>query len=133
MIKAVVEIGGRQYRVAPGDKILVPYSKKFQKDDVTEITTNKIVAIFPDDNSIVWGTPYVPDSSLILKVEKDRVFKKKMVAFKKKRRKGYKRKIGVNFKVQELTVTKIIFNKQEFTNTSQIPAHTQSSTTEQVQ
>lgn len=86
---AIVNIAGKQYRVAEGDQIRVaslPVSvgEKVNFDSVLFLDTDKGVQI---------GSPTVKDSRVAARVvEHGRV--RKILIYKKKRRKGYQRKNG---------------------------------------
>jgi len=95
---AVVETGGKQYLVRPEDTVTV---ESLPDKDGTEITL-KILAV-SDGTTLKVGRPYIDNSSVSALVLKH-VRGPKVVAFKQKRRKGYRRKKGHR---QELTVLKI--------------------------
>lgn len=86
---AIVNIAGKQYRVAEGDQIRVanlPISvgEKVNFDSVLFLDTDKGVQI---------GSPTVPGSQVAAHVvEHGR--ERKILIYKKKRRKGYQRKNG---------------------------------------
>ncbi|MBR1609150.1 MAG: 50S ribosomal protein L21 [Kiritimatiellae bacterium] len=93
---AVIETGGKQYRVQAGDKIrieLLPGEKG------SEVKIDKVLAV-SDGTSLKVGTPYVEGAAVTLRIE-DRIRGPKLVSFDKKRRKGYSRTVGHR---QELTV-----------------------------
>ena len=86
---AVVRTGGKQYRVVTGDqvkieKILGEVGQEVRFEDILMIGGAEEVKI---------GTPQVPGASVTGKIlEQDR--SKKVLVFKKKRRKGYKKLQG---------------------------------------
>jgi large subunit ribosomal protein L21 len=86
---AIVETGGKQYRVANGDVVRV------EKLPVTEgdtVTFDTIVALSNDNGEMVFGTPYVDGAKVTAKVMKQGKEKKIMVFhYKQKvnRRKRY--------------------------------------------
>ncbi|MCD6451443.1 MAG: 50S ribosomal protein L21 [Acidobacteria bacterium] len=86
---AVITTGGKQYRVSPGDLLKVEKLAK-EKGEKVEF---KEVLLLKDDKGIKVGTPYLPNAKVVCTVlteAKD----KKIIVFKKKRRKGYRRKRG---------------------------------------
>ena len=86
---AVIETGGKQYRVAPGDKIDI---ERLEKNEGDEVAFESVLAI-SDGSSLKVGTPLVEGAKVTAVVLKN--FRgDKVVNFKKKRRKGYSRKIG---------------------------------------
>ena len=86
---AIVNIAGKQYRVAEGDQIKVASlgteaGKKIKFDQVLLMNDGKEVRI---------GEPIVKDVSVSGTVL-DNGREQKVIVFKKKRRKGYRRKNG---------------------------------------
>jgi len=86
---AIVNIAGKQYRVAEGDQIKVASlgteaGKKIKFDQVLLMNDGKNIRI---------GEPIVKDVSISGTVL-DNGRERKVIVFKKKRRKGYKRKNG---------------------------------------
>ena len=88
---AVIETGGKQFRVEPGDVIdveLTPVSgKKTQK-----VTFDRILLI-ADDKGVKVGAPIVSGAE-VTGVLVDEVRGPKIRVFKMKRRKGYRRTRG---------------------------------------
>ncbi len=96
---AIIKTGGKQYRVAPGDQIVV---ERIAGDVGSEISLSEVLAIGGNDAPVI-GTPTVPDAAVSARiVQQPRG--SKVIVFKKKRRKNYRRKRGHR---QELTVLKI--------------------------
>jgi len=96
---AIVKTGGKQYRVAVGDQIVV---ERLVGDVGAEVSLGEVLAISGGESPTV-GTPTVPAASVRAKiVQQPR--SAKIIVFKKKRRKNYRRKHGHR---QELTVLKI--------------------------
>ncbi len=96
---AVVETGGKQYRVQAGDqleveKLDVEVGASFELDQVLALSNGKDLTI---------GAPIL-EGAKVTSTVLDQIRDKKVINFKKKRRKGYKRKIGHR---QSLTVLKI--------------------------
>ena len=96
---AVVETGGKQYRVQAGDqleveKLDVEVGASFELDQVMAISDGKELTI---------GAPIL-EGTKVTSTVLDQFRDKKVINFKKKRRKGYKRKVGHR---QSLTVLKI--------------------------
>lgn len=85
---AVIETGGKQYMVSPGDKILV----ELTDEKKGKISFGKVLLI-RDEENIKIGNPYIKGASIKGKVL-DKVKSKKVIIFKKKRRKQYKRTKG---------------------------------------
>lgn len=86
---AVIETGGKQYKVQAGDTIFI------EKLDVAEndkITFDKVIAV-NDDNGLKVGTPYVKGAKVEAQVLKNGKGKK-IVVFTYKSKKNEKRKKG---------------------------------------
>jgi large subunit ribosomal protein L21 len=89
-MNAVVEIAGKQFRVANNDKIKVPLLLSKEGD---KINFDKILMFEDDKGKITFGSPLVSNMSVgatVLEHGRD----KKIIVFKKKRRKGYQKKNG---------------------------------------
>ncbi|RMF56171.1 MAG: 50S ribosomal protein L21 [Calditrichaeota bacterium] len=86
---AIVEISGKQFRVEPNVKLKVPYQHK-EVGDTVEFDR---VLLLHDGSEVKVGHPVVEGAKVQAKVvEHGR--EKKIIVFKKKRRKGYKVKRG---------------------------------------
>lgn len=96
---AIVKTGGKQYRVGVGDQIIV---ERIAGDVGSEVALTEVLAVGGTESPVV-GHPTVQNASVKAKiVQQPRGTK--VVVFKKKRRKNYRRKHGHR---QELTVLKI--------------------------
>jgi large subunit ribosomal protein L21 len=96
---AVLETGGKQYRVTTGETIEIERLDAEAGSDVTLVT----VLAISDGKELKIGMPYVKDAQVILTIIGHKRGKK-VINFKKKRRKGYERKVGHR---QELTVATV--------------------------
>jgi large subunit ribosomal protein L21 len=86
---AVIETGGKQYKVAPGDFLKV---EKLEAQTGDQIELDQVLAVSGDDGLSI-GEPKLDGAKVkatVLRTAKG----KKIVVFKKKRRKGYKKKQG---------------------------------------
>ena len=96
---AVLKTGGKQYKVAPNDIIMV---EKLAADAGTSIEIDEVLMIGDDKTSTI-GSPLIEGARVAADVlEQKRA--KKITVFKKKRRQNYRRTIGHR---QELTVLRI--------------------------
>lgn len=86
---AIVEIAGKQFKVEK-DKYI--YTHRLNNEEGTSVTFDKVMFV---DNSgkIMVGLPTVKGASVTGKVLKH-IKDDKVIVFKKKRRKGYKKKNG---------------------------------------
>ena len=96
---AVIKTGGKQYRVSKGDEI------KFEKlpGKVGDTIDFEQVLLTSDGEKVAVGQPFLDNSKVIGRIThhgKDR----KVLVFKYKRRKGYRRKKGHR---QQFTLVRI--------------------------
>jgi large subunit ribosomal protein L21 len=100
---AVVEIAGKQMKVAPKDRVLIPLRKE---TGGSSLIFDRVL-LYGDDTSVSVGNPVVKGMSVEAKVLGERRGEKKIV-FKKKRRKGYRVKRGHRQQYTEVEITKIV-------------------------
>ena len=86
---AVIETGGKQYRVSVGDVI---YIEKLSVEDGADFSFDKVVAVGKDDGMVI-GSPYVDGANVSAKVIKSGK-KKKITVFTYRPKKDSKRKMG---------------------------------------
>ena len=87
---AIIQTGSKQYKVAAGDIIEV---EKLGLEAGSEVTFDQVLAVAGDDGKLNIGTPMVEGAKVSAKVL-DNFRAKKIVVFKMKRRKGYRRTQG---------------------------------------
>ncbi len=96
---AVIETGGKQYRVAEGDTVTI---ERLSVDVGETVAFDRVMAK-SDGETLTVGAPVIEGatvkSTIVSHGRGDKV-----VNFKKKRRKGYSRKVGHR---QEQTVIKV--------------------------
>ncbi|MGN0844403.1 MAG: 50S ribosomal protein L21 [Kiritimatiellia bacterium] len=96
---AVIETGGKQYRVQAGDSLDIELLHVAENESVV---IDKVLAL-SDGTDLKVGTPYVEGAKVTLKVVKN--FRgPKVISFIKKRRKGYKRTVGHRQELTRVTV-----------------------------
>ncbi len=87
---AVIKTGGKQYRVTPGDIIVV---EKLTADEGSAVTFDSVLMLGEDGKAPAVGTPMIADATVTGEVvEQGRG--DKITVFKKKRRQGYRRTKG---------------------------------------
>ena len=99
---AIIRTGGKQYQVAAGDTVRV---EKLQGEvgDTVEINDVLLVA---DGDTVKVGQPLVDGAKVVAKIaEHGRA--KKILVFKKKKRKGYQVKNGHRQQFTALTIEEI--------------------------
>ena len=96
---AVLETGGKQYRVAAGDTLEI---ERLETEAGKPFTFDRVLLV-NNDGKLNVGTPRVSGAKVVADVVAHKRGEKKLT-FKMKRRKGYHKTIGHR---QELTVVKI--------------------------
>lgn len=114
---AVVETGGKQYKVSEGDKI---YVEKLDVKEGAKVTLDKVLAI-GTDKGIKAGTPYVKGAAVEAKAVKNGKAKKVLVMTYKPK-KNEKRKMGHRQPYTMLEITKILEKAAKATDTAEKPA-----------
>jgi large subunit ribosomal protein L21 len=96
---AILETGGKQYRVVAGDTLEI---ERLAVEAGKPVTFDRVLLV-NRDGKVAVGAPTVPGASVLADVVAHKRGEKKLT-FKMKRRKGYHKTIGHR---QELTVVKI--------------------------
>ena len=99
---AIIESGGKQYKVAEGENLRV---ELLQADPESSVEIDKVLAIFDGDNMQV-GTPYVEGATVSCKVVEHGKARKIMV-FHYKAKKNIRKKNGHRQPFTKLFVEKI--------------------------
>ncbi|GAB2176248.1 50S ribosomal protein L21 [Dongia sp. agr-C8] len=99
---AVIKTGGKQYKVASGDVILV---EKIEGEAGASITLAEVLMI-GDGANITVGAPTVKGASVAAEIVGQEKADK-VIIFKKNRRHNYRRKNGHRQKLTELKITGI--------------------------
>jgi large subunit ribosomal protein L21 len=89
MSYAVIRTGGKQYRVSPGELLRV---ERLAGEVGSEITFSDVL-LTAANGSVQVGTPLIPGTTVTARVVQQGR-EKKILVFKKKRRKNYRRKRG---------------------------------------
>ena len=100
---AVIETGGKQYRVAPGDVIQV---ETLPGEVNSEVEFDRVLALVRDTNELVTGAELSQARVKGTIVEQDRAGK--VLVFKFKRKKQYKRTIGHRQNYTQVRVSEIL-------------------------
>ena len=99
---AVIETGGKQYRVAPGDQIKV---ETIPGEVGTQVELGRVLAVFGDDQQVISGAQLAGAKVTATINDNDRTGK--VLVFKFKRKKQYKRTIGHRQNYTAVTVNDI--------------------------
>ena len=99
---AIVKTGGKQYKVSEGDVLFV---EKLDAKDGDVVTFDEVLAC-SNGNGLVVGTPVVEGASVQAKVlEQGKA--KKVIVFKYKAKKDYRRKQGHRQPYTKVVIEKI--------------------------
>ena len=96
---AVIESGGKQHRVSTGEEVKV---EKLTGDVGDSVSFDKVL-FTSDGEKVNVGTPYLENVKVVGRITRHDK-QKKIVVFKYKKRKGYRRKRGHR---QQFTAVKI--------------------------
>lgn len=102
---AIVEISGHQYKVAKNDVVFV---HKLAKDAGEKFDVDRVLLVADGDETVNVGTPVVDGAKVTASVI-EQVKADKILVFKKKRRKGYKKSRGhrqhmTKLKIEDITI-----------------------------
>lgn len=99
---AIIETGGKQYKVSEGTRIKV---EKLPASEGEKVYFEKVLLVNRDGNTTI-GSPYLENTKVtarVIETAKD----KKVLVFKKKPRKGYKRLKGHRQPYTKIEIEKI--------------------------
>lgn len=99
---AIIVTGGKQYKVTEGD---VLYIEKLDAEAGSSITFDKVLAVLKEDGA-VFGAPTVEGASVTANVVKNGKGKKVLV-FKYKPKKNYRRRQGHRQPYTKVEITKV--------------------------
>ena len=99
---AIVEIAGQQFKVTKDQRVFV---HRLKDEEGAKVDFDKVLLV-DDKGKVKVGAPAINGASVSAKVEKH-LKGDKVIVFKKKRRKGYKKKNGHRQYLTELTITGI--------------------------
>ena len=102
-IYAIIETGGKQYKVSPGQTIDV------ERLDIAEGNTVELdrVLLIADDDKVTVGTPIV-DGAKVIATSQGEGKGKKIIVFKYKPKVRYRKKTGHRQLYTRLTIDKIV-------------------------
>ena len=100
---AIVETGGMQFKVFPNHIIRVP---KLDQDEGKKVNLDKVL-LFSDGDKTLIGSPDVKGAKVTAEVLSHGK-EKKVIVFKMKRRKNYRRKRGHRQDYTELLIKDVI-------------------------
>jgi large subunit ribosomal protein L21 len=100
---AVIETGGKQYRVKPGDFLKV---ETLPGEAGSEIELGRVLAVVGDDQQLLLGDAIASAKVKATITGNDRG--DKVIVFKFKRKKQYKRTIGHRQNCTKVTINEIV-------------------------
>ena len=100
---AIIKTGGKQYRVEEDHTIIVDL---LALDEGSTFETDQVLLVKSGENEYKVGTPFVKDAK-VAGIVLNHLKGKKIVVFKKKRRKGYRRKMGHRQNYTKVRITDI--------------------------
>jgi len=99
---AIIKTGGKQYKVAPGDKIKI---EKVAGEKGKEITFKEVLLV-EKNRKLEIGAPFVKGAKVVAKILSQGKGKK-VIVFKYKPKTRYKKKAGHRQLFTEVEITKI--------------------------
>ena len=100
---AIVEIAGQQFKVTNGQQIFV---NRLQDEEGTKVSFNKVLLI-DNEGAVKVGTPTI-EGACVEATIKEHLKGKKVIVFKKKRRKGYQTTNGSRQYLSKIVIDNII-------------------------
>ena len=100
---AVIETGGKQHRVAPGDVVTV---EKLAGETGSVVELGRVLAVVQDSGEMLLGAAAAAARVKATIVDQDR--EQKVLVFKFKRKKQYKRTIGHRQWSTEVKISEIV-------------------------
>lgn len=101
---AIVEILGQQFKVEAGKKLYV--HRMNEAEVASEVTFDRVLLV-DNDGAVTVGTPVVEGAKVVCEVL-DHVRGDKVIVFKKKRRKGYRKRQGHRQDFTQLKIKEIV-------------------------
>ena len=102
---AIVEINGQQFKVEEGKKLFVNHIKDSEEGQTVEFDK---VLLVENGGSVTVGAPTVEGAKVVAEVKKPLVKGEKVIVFKMKRRKGYRKRNGHRQQFTEVEVKSVI-------------------------
>ena len=99
---AIVEIGGKQYKVSPGDKLKV---EKLEAAEGESVNFDKVLLTVDGEKTII-GSPYIVGAAVEGKVLKQGR-NKKIIVFKYSSKTRYRKKKGHRQHYTEVEIVKV--------------------------
>ncbi|NPV72014.1 MAG: 50S ribosomal protein L21 [Firmicutes bacterium] len=101
---AIVETGGKQYRVSEGDRITV---EKIKAGPGQPVEFDKVLYVQKDDGESIVGKPLVEGAKVVAKVEEQGKHKKILI-FHYRHKVNYRKRYGHRQPFTRLVVEKVV-------------------------
>ena len=105
LMYAIVEINGQQFKAEEGKKLFVHHIKDVEAGQTVEFDK---VLLVDKDGSITVGAPAVEGAKVVVEVVNPLVKGDKVIVFKMKRRKDYRKKNGHRAQFTEVSIKSVI-------------------------
>ena len=102
---AIVEINGQQFKAEQGKKLFVHHMKNVEEGQAVEFDK---VLLVDKDGSVQVGAPTVDGAKVVCEVVNPLVKGDKVIVFKMKRRKDYRKKNGHRAQFTEVKIKDVI-------------------------
>ena len=104
LMYAIVEINGQQFKVEEGKKLFINHLKDAEAGKTVEFDK---VLLVDKDGAVTVGAPTVEGAKVVVEVVNPLVKGDKVIVFKMKRRKDFRKKNGHRSQFTEVTVKSI--------------------------
>lgn len=102
---AIVEINGQQFKAEEGKKLFVHHIKDAEQGKAVEFEK---VLLIDNDGTVQVGAPTVSGAKVVCEVVNPLVKGDKVIVFKMKRRKDYRKKNGHRAQFTEIVIKQVI-------------------------
>ena len=102
---AIVEINGQQFKAEEGKKLFVHHMKEVEAGNTVEFEK---VLLVDKDGAVQVGAPTVSGAKVVCEVVNPLVKGDKVIVFKMKRRKDYRKKNGHRAQFTEIQIKQVI-------------------------
>lgn len=102
---AIVEINGQQFKVEQGKKLFVNHIRDAKEGQTVEFDK---VLLVDNEGTLQIGTPTVEGAKIVCEVVNPLVKGDKVIVFKMKRRKDYRKKNGHRSQFTQISVKELI-------------------------
>jgi len=102
---AIVEINGQQFKVEQGMKLFVHHIKDVEAGKTVEFDK---VLLVDKEGAVTVGAPTVDGAKVVVEIVNPLVKGDKIIVFKMKRRKGYRKRNGHRSQFTEVEVKQVI-------------------------